>query len=348
MPEVSVVVPVYKVEPYLRQCVDSVLAQTFTDYELILVDDGSPDTCGAICDEYAARDGRTRVIHQENGGLGKARNAGMDQAVGKYLIFLDSDDYWMPATLETLYAEAERNHTQVLVFGSRRFWDGVEKPTTANADWRVQKSQNGIVKTGPESLEVALDTNEYSTEVWDKFYLRDYLLSTGLRFDEGTIHSDIRVALLSYLYAERVECIGALLHRYRVRPDSIMNTRSFQSSARGHVVFLRGLLDVWLSHSLSAREELLIGRRCGWAISKIRGCYAQARMHKDRRAVRYIQEDTRPALRQARALPGLSYASRLTTYSLFLSCIASRAKNMLKRLGDVAKKVHTRDLSRRD
>lgn len=343
MPEVSVVVPVYKVEPYLRQCVDSVLAQTFTDFELILVDDGSPDTCGAICDEYAARDSRIQVIHQENGGLGKARNAGMDQAVGKYLIFLDSDDYWLPATLETLHAEAERNHTQVLAFGSKRVWDGVEEPKTVNVNWRVQKAQNGIVKTGPESLEVGLDTNEYSVDVWDKFYLRDYLLSTGLRFDEGIIHSDIRVVLLSYLFAERVECIGACLHRYRVRPDSIMNTRSSQNSAHGHVVFLQGLMEVWLSHSLSAREELLIGRRCGWAIGRIKECYVLARKQKDREAARYIQEDTRPALRQARALPGLSFPSRLATYSLFLSWLAHRAKNELKRLGDVVDKVRTRD-----
>ena len=107
MPEISVIVPVYKVEPYLRRCVDSVLAQTYGGFELILVDDGSPDNCGAICDRYATRDDRIRVIHQENAGQGKARNVGMDQAVGKYIIFLDSDDYWLPATLKTLYAEAD-------------------------------------------------------------------------------------------------------------------------------------------------------------------------------------------------------------------------------------------------
>lgn len=347
MPEVSVVVPAYKVEPYLRQCVDSVLAQTFTDYELILVDDGSPDACGEICDEYAAQDGRIRVIHQENGGLGKARNTGMDQAVGKYLIFLDSDDYWLPDTLEILHAEAERNQTQVLAFGSKRFWDGVEKPEQAAVYWRMQKTQIGIVKTGPESLKVALDTYEFSTEVWDKFYLRDYLLSTGLRFDEGTIHSDIRVVFLSYLFAERVECIGACLHRYRVRPDSIMNSRSFQGSAHGHAVFLRGLMEVWLSHSRPAQEELLIERRCGWAIAMIRDCYARARMHKDWKAAKCIQEDALPALRQARALPGLSLPNRLAAYNLFLSWLASRAKYKLKWLGDVAGKACTRDLSRR-
>ena len=100
MPIISVIVSVYKVEPYIRQCVDSILAQTFTDFELILVDDGSPDNCGAICDEYAAQDCRVRVIHQENGGLSAARNAGIDWAFAnsdsQWLAFVDSDDWVHP------------------------------------------------------------------------------------------------------------------------------------------------------------------------------------------------------------------------------------------------------------
>ena len=90
MCEISIIVPVYKVEKYLRKCVDSILAQTFTDFEVILVDDGSPDNSGKICDEYAEKDNRVRVIHKENGGLSSARNAGIDVARGKYLGFVDS------------------------------------------------------------------------------------------------------------------------------------------------------------------------------------------------------------------------------------------------------------------
>ncbi len=93
MPAVSVIVPVYKVEPYLRRCVDSILAQTFTDFELILVDDGSPDNCGAICDEYAEKDSRVKVIHKKNGGVSSARNMGLDAARGEYIYFCDGDDY---------------------------------------------------------------------------------------------------------------------------------------------------------------------------------------------------------------------------------------------------------------
>lgn len=90
----SIIIPCYKVEKYLRQCVDSVLVQTFEDYEVIIVDDGSPDGCPAICDEYAIKDNRVKVIHKENGGLSDARNAGLDVAHGEYVMFLDSDDWW--------------------------------------------------------------------------------------------------------------------------------------------------------------------------------------------------------------------------------------------------------------
>lgn len=120
MPKISVIVPVYKVEPYLRRCVDSILAQTFTDFELILVDDGSPDNCPAICDEYAEKDDRIKVIHKENGGLSSARNAGMAVSNGKYYLFCDSDDYVSPYWCETLYIAATEYHNSFIFGGINR------------------------------------------------------------------------------------------------------------------------------------------------------------------------------------------------------------------------------------
>lgn len=103
MPKISVIVPVYKVEPYLHKCVDSILAQTFTDFELLLVDDGSPDNCGTICDAYAEQDNRVRVFHKSNGGVSSARNLGLDNAKGEWITFVDADDFIAPAFLEGLY-----------------------------------------------------------------------------------------------------------------------------------------------------------------------------------------------------------------------------------------------------
>ena len=109
MPQISIIIPIYNVESYIHRCIDSILAQTYTDFELILVDDGSPDNCGKICDEYAAKDVRIHVIHKENGGpssaggVSKARNTALDAATGEYFCFCDSDDYIQEDYLETLF-----------------------------------------------------------------------------------------------------------------------------------------------------------------------------------------------------------------------------------------------------
>lgn len=115
MPKISIIVPVYKAENYLRRCVDSILNQTFTDFELILVDDGSPDRSGKICDEYARKDSRIRVFHKENGGVSSARQKGMDEAVGEYTIHADPDDWVEPNMLEELYRKAKEEEADMVI-----------------------------------------------------------------------------------------------------------------------------------------------------------------------------------------------------------------------------------------
>lgn len=116
MPQISIIVPIYKVEKYLSRCIDSILKQTFTDFELILVDDGSPDSCGVICDKYAKKDSRIRVIHQKNGGLASARNSGLKIAVGEYIMFCDSDDYVSPNWCQHLISKVKKEHDN-MIFG---------------------------------------------------------------------------------------------------------------------------------------------------------------------------------------------------------------------------------------
>lgn len=114
MPSISVVMPIYNVEAYLKECLDSILAQTFLDFEVLAVDDGSKDSSGAILDEYAAKDPRIKPIHQVNAGAGAARNNGMAQAQGKYLIFLDSDDFFEPDMFEKMYLKAEETNADIV------------------------------------------------------------------------------------------------------------------------------------------------------------------------------------------------------------------------------------------
>ena len=114
-PKISVIVPVYKAERYLSACIDSILAQTFTDFELLLIDDGSPDASGQICDEYAARDRRIVVIHKDNGGLSDARNAGLDICKGEYISFVDSDDWINDKFIQNLYSSIKKNDADIAV-----------------------------------------------------------------------------------------------------------------------------------------------------------------------------------------------------------------------------------------
>lgn len=119
MPKISVIVPVYRVEKYLGRCVNSLLGQTLSDIEIILVDDGSPDGCPALCDEFAKKDGRIKVLHKENEGLGLARNSGMSLAVGEYIAFVDSDDYVKSEMYRTLYEAAQRENADIAMCGLR-------------------------------------------------------------------------------------------------------------------------------------------------------------------------------------------------------------------------------------
>lgn len=137
MPIISIIVPVYNTEQYLHRCIDSILAQTYTDFELLLIDDGSTDLSGAICDEYAAKDSRVRVFHKENGGASTARNKGIKESRGEWIIFLDSDDYFLPKALDILIGAA--NKYCVPISHANFYTEDVERKVVCNR-WK-----NGIV-----------------------------------------------------------------------------------------------------------------------------------------------------------------------------------------------------------
>lgn len=185
---ISVIVPVYKVEPYLRKCVDSILAQTYTNLEVILVDDGSPDNCGAICDEYAAKDVRVKVIHKENGGQGSARNRGLDIATGKYIAFVDSDDWIDPDMYESL-RNLLLQYDAEIAEGSYRFY----RPwKTQNKTLDCPNTQAITVYSGYSILERFYFGPELFSDiavmVWNKLYCADFIKKH--RFGEGFIYED--------------------------------------------------------------------------------------------------------------------------------------------------------------
>lgn len=186
MPEISIIVPVYKVEKYLDRCVKSILAQTFTDFELILVDDGSPDNCPQMCDEWAKKDERIRVIHKENGGLSSARNAGLRVAVGNYIGFVDSDDWITKDMYEHLYSLIIKNKMDISMCCFARNPKKLEEGLCEKGSMYFDKK-----KLMEFFFRVNGELSNYA--VWNRLYKKELL--NDIRFVEGRINEDV---LFSY------------------------------------------------------------------------------------------------------------------------------------------------------
>ena len=180
MPKISVILPIYNVEKYLRRCLDSVLNQTFTDFEAICVNDGSPDKSLHILEEYAAKDSRIKIVTQENQGLSMARNNGLKVAKGDYIYFLDSDDAIHPKLLEIAYTFASKNNADMVCFGFEKS-DGIEyAPKNINIE-------NLKYKVTDNPLNLALSNSKFRIpfNVWTKFYKKEIL--NGINFIKGIL-----------------------------------------------------------------------------------------------------------------------------------------------------------------
>ncbi|MBO4894790.1 MAG: glycosyltransferase family 2 protein [Clostridia bacterium] len=211
MPLISVIVPVYKVEKYLERCVDSILCQSLADFELWLVDDGSPDACPAICDSYAGKDGRVKVIHKENGGLSSARNAALDRAAGKYICFVDSDDYITPDALETLYTAITETGADI---------------ATGNM---MSVDENGDIKDfyTPAKERKVLEGEEILSTMnqpcaCNRLYRAG--IFRNVRFPEGRLYEDVFVYHKILSQTKRMVFTGKTDYYYLIRQDSIMHS----------------------------------------------------------------------------------------------------------------------------
>ena len=218
--KISVIIPVYRVEPYLRQCVDSVLGQTYRDLEVILVDDGSPDHCPQICDEYAARDARVRVIHKENGGLSSARNCGVAAATGEYGLFLDSDDYWNDSTaVEQLVKRQRVFPSDVLSFAWYKYDEATKNSTLAFSAEDMPAS----LTTSEQQLDYLTGNGLYIASACNKLTAMPLLKAKP--FESGMLSEDIEWAARLMAAADRFDYCNLAFYCYRQRADSI--THSF-------------------------------------------------------------------------------------------------------------------------
>lgn len=221
MAEVSIIVPVYQVEKYIRQCIESILAQTFTDFELILVDDGSDDNSGKICDEYAEKDSRIKVIHQKNCGLSRARNIGMDNASGKYLMFVDSDDYIAPNMAECLYKSITKDNCDIVACNFRYFFEDDEKK-----DFSTENKAE--VLSGSEIFYYRKNERNYGfwTVACNKIYKAETF--KNVRFRCGKYHEDEFWANDIYRMDIKAASVSDCLYYYRQRQNSITGNKNIQ------------------------------------------------------------------------------------------------------------------------
>lgn len=247
MPAITIITPVYKAEAFLDRCVESILAQTMENFELILIDDGSPDRCGEMCDTYAKRDSRIRVIHQANAGQAAARNRALDIACGEYFAFADSDDYVHPRAFEILLENAKKHHAQVSVCSYQAVTGLVEHPTLSNIPSQSWKGTDFLRHCLVDSVD------KKPWVLWDKIFHRDCFKT--IRFPEGRIYEDNAVVYRMLYEAETIADCDAKLYYYFFNESSTVN----QSFKLKHLDWLK-VLEEMILYFEEKRDQILIDK----------------------------------------------------------------------------------------
>ena len=253
---ISIIVPVYNVEKYLVECIESILSQTYENFELILVDDGSPDNSGKICDEYAEKDGRIKVIHKENGGLPSARNAGLDIAAGEYAAFVDSDDVIENNYLKTLYESNQRENSEISFCKFCRF-DGV------NTFELKENFPMGSIIVDPKNQDFLRIAKRLLSQK-DNFFgsvcrsLFSKRVFSFVRFDEGIKKGseDLVYILNSLKFAKKLSFVDKVLYRYRVNLGSVSHTYK-KEFLKSQICFKKDIEDVVLELKLDKFDTIL-------------------------------------------------------------------------------------------
>ncbi len=216
MAKISIIIPVYKVEKYLARCLDSVIAQTFTDFEAILIDDCSPDNSGAICDEYAKKDSRIKVIHREkNGGASVARNLGLEKSQGEYIAFVDSDDYVVPEYLQMMITKLEQSEGDIVQCGFYHVVNGVVDENQQAEDEKIYEKEEAyglLYGDGRNDI--------FNFILWNKLFKKDVI--KGIQFVEGLRCEDVIFISEAVMATQKVFYCNQPIYYYCRHDDSVM------------------------------------------------------------------------------------------------------------------------------
>ncbi len=230
-PLISVIVPVYKVEKYLDRCVASITVQTYENLEVILVDDGSPDCCGQLCDDWAQKDARIKVVHKENGGLSSARNAGVAAATGAYVGFVDSDDYIHPEMYEKLYGALAETGADVSICSCDYIDEETDEPDLKMREISPLKAEVLTRKQAYEKISRIVIGYGFYVTAWNKLYPRH--IFDELQFKEGFIHEDEFFVHHLFARCDRIATIPDALYMYIQRSGSITKRKATIKSLHG-------------------------------------------------------------------------------------------------------------------
>lgn len=258
-PIISVVIPVYNAEAHLPACLDSIKAQTYTQWEAILVDDGSKDGSAVICDEAAKRDPRFRVIHKENAGVSNARNDGIENAQGKYLMFIDADDLVTPDYFAEMVRAEETYDADLVLCGFDRFTDEWEK------HFQLTRFYVGIFRDLKQFLMLYTvpKTNMFGVSIWAKLYKMDLIREHGLRFDPAISYEEDCVFITDYLpHTRSIITLGESMYRYRQQEESLSKgyrIDTFRFLVNGYQRRCALLKQYGLSDSLSGAKGIFFG-----------------------------------------------------------------------------------------
>lgn len=215
LPLISVMIPVYNVERYLPECIDSILRQTYTHFELILVDDGSTDSSGEICRSYAEKDSRIRYVRQENGGVSVARNKGLEFAQGEWIAFADSDDWMEPNQYEVLMQTALETDAEIAACGVSHEFKNLKYYMGDTGELKILQGKNELMEGYGE---------DYFTEMGSKIFRRSLIFDNGFSFPAGKKHEDIDLIYFTYRHCKKMACIKKPLYHYRQRKGSIVHS----------------------------------------------------------------------------------------------------------------------------
>lgn len=228
MPAISVIIPIYNVEKYVERCVASVHDQTFSDFEVVCVDDGSTDASISVAKAAVKGDSRFSFISQPNAGLSAARNAGMSHATGEYIIFLDSDDFWRKDTLALLYEKMEAESLDVLYFSAQSVYESIEIRGVYREEYSNRSEVPGLM-TGAEYLVASKKNRSFQESAVMQMLRRSLLEDNRISFYEGILHEDNLYTMLVLAHAQRVSFLNEPLYCRLIRGNSIMTSQSVRN-----------------------------------------------------------------------------------------------------------------------